>query len=76
MLNPDFKVSIVASDRRKCKHEPDVFFYICDCFTQQRQKIHILWKGLFIYKIVYVKLFDINLSIWTYLFTHLKTTVN
>lgn len=40
MPNSDFKVRIIASDRKKSKHDPDVF-YICRCFTtsKQRQKI-------------------------------------
>ncbi len=35
MPNPDFKVRIME---QKCKHEPDVFYYICECFIKSAKK--------------------------------------
>lgn len=45
MPNRDFKVKIMASDRRKCKHDLEVFCYICGCFTTSKQGQNILQKN-------------------------------
>ncbi len=37
--NPDFYVIFMNSDRRKCKHDPDVFCFICGCFKSYTQTV-------------------------------------
>ncbi len=52
MPNPDFRVRIMASDFARC--DPDVFCYICGCFTTSKQqkitdivKNAYFWYGVF-----------------------------
>lgn len=53
MPNPDFMVRIM--DRRKCKHESDVFFV---AFTASTENYGFCGKKEDIHKRVYVKLRD------------------